>query len=540
MTRLTTITRAKDHEYAQLFRLSLLVLLLLSFAWRVHHLAFQSLWRDEIDAVWFAMRDLPQTLSMFVSSGQNGPLYFLSLRPWLSLVGSSEYALRFPSAVAGTLAIPIFWQVARRLLSGNHSDNDQNRFAWLAFGAALLLSGNPYQLWYSQEGKMYALITSLALFATWAWLRGIEQGGWRNWLTYLCTVSLAIYCHLLMILIIPLHFVWFVIAWPQAKTRWRGYGLALAGLTLPYLPMVWWQWELLMAQDKRTGFIFTPLPEMLETLGWNHNFGFAPHLDLIWLAPLIFLIFAGLLLGWENEQKNKQKNDSDAANDDIERSPGLANWRSYLLILSWLLLPILEIYTLSLRQPVYTDRYIIWIAPAAMILIMLGVRSLWSVFGRVGVPVSILLILFVLAIWINKGWQQKTTILKFDLRAAVHLVSQERAEGALLILQIPHTQWAYRYYSGKQDTDPFAGSDGRLAHWEGGLWTNTGTSDVDARNQVARTMKEITTNANDIWVILSEPAMWDNRRLMDKWLDDNLQRVETNDFYGVQVRHYTR
>ena len=93
-----------------------MALALVAFAWRVQGLTWQSLWRDEVDAILFATRHLPETLMMFVQPGQNGPLYFVSLRPWFDLVGTSEFALRYPSAMAGTLSVLITWQVARRLL----------------------------------------------------------------------------------------------------------------------------------------------------------------------------------------------------------------------------------------------------------------------------------------------------------------------------------------------------------------------------------------------------------------------------------------
>ncbi len=535
-------------------RVSLLIVILASFGWRLHHLDFQSLWRDEVDAVWFALRDLPETLSMFIATGQNGALYFLSLRPWLSFIGSNEFSLRFPSVWAATLALPVLWQVARRLVNGNQSGVVQSGVVQgnqtantIALVTVLLLASNPYQLWYSQEGKMYAIITCLSLLATLFWLRGVDRGGWRNWLAYLIIVSLAIYFHLLMILIIPLHMLWFVIGWPQAKRQWKGYLLAIAGLTLPYLPMLWWQWDLLMAQDKRTGFNFTPLPEMLLTLALNHSFGFAPRLGIIWLAPLIFLAFAGLLLGWEKSSEETKlasaEEGSGAGKDPTNRfasSLRLASWRSYLLILSWLVFPILEIYLLSLRQPVYTDRYIIWIAPAAAILVALGANSVRTIFGRPGVLMATALILFVVALWLGKGWQQKTTVLKFDLRGAVQLVNQQRSTDSLLILQIPHTEWAYRYYSSDLGRDPFAESDKRLARWAGGPWTNGGSSDADARRDVATLMEQMTAGAPEIWVIFSEATMWDARQLMDEWLDRTMQLVQKNDFYGVQVRHYSR
>ena len=97
-------------------RLALVILTLVAFAWRAQGLAWQSLWRDEVDAIYFATRHLPETLMMFVQPGQNGPLYFVALRPWFDLMGTSEFALRYPSAVAGTLATLLTWQVARRLL----------------------------------------------------------------------------------------------------------------------------------------------------------------------------------------------------------------------------------------------------------------------------------------------------------------------------------------------------------------------------------------------------------------------------------------
>ena len=269
-----------------------------AFAWRVQGLTLQSLWRDEVDAIYFALRNLMDTLTMFKAAGQNGPLYFLALRPWFYWVGASEFALRYPSAMAGAASVPLLWQVTR-LLTGTPSRilPWHHNVQLIPLVAATLLAVNPYQLWYGQEGKMYAVITALTLLATWAWLRGITNGGWRPWLAYLLTVSLAIYCHLLMILIFPLHFLWFLIAWPQSRRHWRGYGLALAGLTLPYLPMIWWQWDLLTTSERKSGFAFVPFGEMARVLFYSHSRGYLPTENLLPLAPLIFLAFAALFLG---------------------------------------------------------------------------------------------------------------------------------------------------------------------------------------------------------------------------------------------------
>ena len=288
----------------------LLGLVLAAFALRVFGLDHQSLWRDEVDAIYFAVRSLNETLSMFVQAAQNGPLYFLALRPWFALMGTWEYVLRFPSAAAGTLSVPLLWQVGRLLLPATNDPRKTPRVqeegatqagtdpgAFIASVAAVLMTFNPYQVWYGQEGKMYATITCLMLLATYFWLRGITRGGGWSWLGYWLTVTVAMYTHLLMVLVIPVHLAWFLIAWPASKQRWRGYGVALAGLTLPYLPMLWWHWWLLTSPEKLSGFNFTPFNQVLEGLLLNHARGFIGTIQPLWLAPVFFLGGAGLLLG---------------------------------------------------------------------------------------------------------------------------------------------------------------------------------------------------------------------------------------------------
>ncbi len=397
----------------------------------------------------------------------------------------------------------------------------------IALLAALFFAFNPYQLWYSQEGKMYSVITALVLLATWLWLVGIKRGGWRPWLAYWAVITLGMYTHLLLILIFPLHLLWVGLAWPQARRHWRGYATALAGLTLPYIPMVWWQWHLLTSDEQLTGFSFTPLAEMARTLLYNHSRGFMPPRELGWVAPIFFLGAAGLLLG-VGEIAARRGQDG----------PVLAPWRRYALLVAWLLTPVLTIYALSLRQPIFTDRYVIWIAPAAMLLLGLGVVVVYRYGGVLGRVAAAALVVYVMGFWLYAGWQQKSESTKYDLRGGVTYVAARRDPSALLILQIPHMEYAYRYYTSDFGPRPFEGSDARLGVWMRGLWTNHGWPDDAARQEVARQMQAQTAGHTDIWVLRSEVEMWDQRHLMDEWLMQAGTLVEQADFHGVQVRRY--
>lgn len=514
-------------------RFFLLLLMLGAFAWRVQGLTNQSLWRDEVDAIYFALRDLPDTLAMFGAMAQNGVLYFLSLRVWFHLAGATEFTLRYLSVLAGVLTVPLTWQVARRLLGSPGKAGHGFRVAELMpLLAALLLAVNPYQLWYGQEGKMYTLMTALALLAHCCWLKGISQGGWRHWLLYLVTVSLALYIHLLSILLIPLHLLWFLLAWPQSHRHWRGYGFALAGLTLPYLPFVWWQWAMLTSADKLTGFSFTPLPEMLHGLLMSHSYGLLPPPPIFRLLPIFFLGAVGLLLG-VGALAEKALDLS-----GLQNLTDLAPWRRYALLISWLFVPILTIYALSLRQPVYTDRYIIWIAPAAMILLALGVQTLYQSAGRLAAPLIVILLLYTVGLWLQMGWRQKTETIKYDLRSAITYVAERRAPGTLLILQIPHLEYSYRYYTSDFLPGLFARSDVQLGWWASGLWTNGGLADEQAQAVADQEMGTMTAGLQEFWVLSSEVEMWDSRHLMDAWLNQHAHLVDTAEFHGVHARHY--
>ncbi len=531
-------------------RIYLILLVLVAFAWRVQGLTNQSLWRDEVDAVYFALRNLRETLAMFVHVADNGALYFLMLRIWFYGVGASEFALRYPSALAGTLCVPLLWQVARRLVQvgnaecGMRNAADQSVSADLLtdnaprlrsphsplgillstpFLAATFLALNPYQLWYAQEGKMYAVITCLTLLSTWFWLTGIERGGWRRWLGYLITVSIAMYTHLLMVLLIPLHLLWFLLAWPQSHRHWRGYGLALAGLTLPYLPMVWWQWAMLTTSEHRTGFTFVPLRDTLHSLILSHSRGFLPSDDLLPLTPIFFLALAALVLGLH-----------EMGEPSADKGTTLSAWRRFLLMLSWLIVPVLSIYALSLRQAIFTERYVIWIAPAIMLVLALGVQVVIHNAGRLSRWLAGVLVIYLLGFWIYVGWQQKTMPMKYDLRDVVTYIAQRRQPHTLLILQIPHMQYSYRYYSGDFSAHYLDGSDARLGDWVGGLWTNDGKSVADVDQQ----MKELTTGVTELWVLRSEVEMWDSRHLMDAWLDQHGTVADQAEFLGAQAKHY--
>ncbi len=132
---------------------------------RFRNLGAESLWLDEA-ATWLQSRgDLVHLLTSTANENYP-PLHNLLVLISIRLFGEAEWALRLPSALAGTLNIIAIYGLGT-LLGG--------RVAGLFAALFLALSG--FHIWYSQEARMYAVLALAAtLFAAMA-IRFMTAGG---------------------------------------------------------------------------------------------------------------------------------------------------------------------------------------------------------------------------------------------------------------------------------------------------------------------------------------------------------------------------
>ncbi len=462
-------------------RLLLLAILLTAWAWRLYGLDAQSLWRDEVDSLIFATRPLAQVLANFTRPGENGPLYFLLLRPWLLLVGQSAYALRFPSALMGVLAVALLYVWGRRLFSPT-----------LGLVAALLLAVNPYHLWYSQEAKMYALLVVMTLAALWAFAQALARGKAWRWLVWLILTSACFYIHVLGVFVIPLQLVWFLLT-PRWRSAWRGYVLALAALILPYIPLIWWQWKLLANPNFRTGHPFVPFDRMLLTT-WGAQLQGIPPVPTPWLfAAPIFLLLAAIFLPTTSPRPRR-------------------------LLLSWWLLPILGVFLISLRSPIFTDRYLIWTLPALVLMLALGLGAVYR--QNRWLAGILLAALLVFQLWM--GWRQTAAPIKSDFRAAAAYIAPQRQAGDLTLFLMPYIQHTYRYY----DPGDYAWAEAPYAN-----------RDPDATLLPAR-LADLTRGYTGVWLVESEPEFYDEKGLIRSWLQAASHGYEEAHFARVNVYYF--
>jgi len=499
-------------------RWALVVVMGLAFALRVMGLGGQSLWQDEVDAIRFAQSSLPELLRTFVSPGQNGPLYFLLLRPWLDLAGRSEFALRFLSLLFGVLTVPLTYRLARELLSSlPQTERDRASFV-----SAILAATSPYLVWYGQEGKMYSLVAALALTSVYFYLTALKQGRWYHWLGYVVTTTAAFYIHLIAALLIPAQVLIFCLGSWNRRACWKPWLLSMAALTLPYLPLLAWQLPALR-QVVDTGYRFFPLNAMLVSLLADYSLGVAPPVAWWAVVPFVVLLAAGVFL--------------------LVQVPRTGLRRTTLwILLCWLFVPVLAFFIITLRRPMFTTRYLIYVLPAFLLLLAAGVVAV----GRRWRPLAALSLAALLMLNGLGLWSQTRAPLKADFRAATYHLIEHIAPEDLILFQIPYGRHSFEYYVERwSDLHPDSLPPSLLAAVAGtadsgsyrsaeGLYTNAGMAPDEAERQMAT----LTTGSPMVWLVATEVSMWDARALVQGWLDEHATLADQAEFTRVTVYRY--
>lgn len=217
----------------------LLAVTLLGFALRLWRIGSHALLPDEGSSVFFARLPL-NTLACSLCD-PHPPGFYLLLALWQRLA-SSEGWLRLPSVLAGTLAIPLVWAVARLVLRPLTTDEDP-RPGQVALLAATLLAASPLAVWYSREVRPYALLALLALLLTGTGLRWRLHPSGRNAAAYLVAGWLALWTEYGAVAVWFLLNLWLLAGWPWRTTArsigWPRRWLVLqAALLLPF--GLWW------------------------------------------------------------------------------------------------------------------------------------------------------------------------------------------------------------------------------------------------------------------------------------------------------------
>jgi len=337
--------------------LLLLFTLLLAFTLRFHSLDAQSLWNDEGTSVAVAQRDLA-TITRDAAHDIHPPLYYWLLHGWLRLVGSGEAAVRSLSALLGVALVALIYPLGR-WLGGR----------WLGLTAALLAALNPFQVYYSQEARMYILLALLATGMMLALIRLTERPSVLAFTALVLLEAAGFYSHysfLFVALAANLGYaLWLALSRRQGTVgrragQWLLSQAAVALLYLPWLPVALRQiatWprpaEGLAATTPWTGM----LAEAWRWLVLGPTSGAGPVISVALVAAALATAFGALSLakGW------------------LGRPILQARWGAGLLVL-WAGLPLLLMLLLGLYREAYL-KFLLAASPPVLVLLAGGLLS---------------------------------------------------------------------------------------------------------------------------------------------------------------------
>lgn len=356
---------------------------------------------------------------------------------------------------------------------------------------------------------MYTWVPLLVLFAVYALDRACQVPRPVWWVTVLVAASLAFYSHILAALVVPVLVLWFLLRRDRHPCALKGGVAVLAGLVLPYLPLLRWQLPLLL-QHRETGFPRYSLGQMVRMLvtGWSAGIyqGSWGGSTGLWVIVLAFA--SSVLIGL------------------VGLATGRRRTRLAQLVI-WLVLPVIGIWLISLTGPIFTDRYLIWCAPAFYMLSAVGLGTLRRRWPLLAISLLILL----LSASLHGLLMQMAYPIKPQFERVVEVVASRREQTDLLLFQIPYNHYVYAFYAG-----------GEPERWAEAPYTNWRLSDGRYRvgnTYVAQEMARIVGDARRVWLVYSEVALWDERELVKAWLDTTCRADESYYFVGVSLFLYT-
>lgn len=431
----------RDRAARALMRLLVIVILLAAASARFHRLGAQSLWYDEGLAYGHSLRSLPELVS-HLQPNVHVPAYFTLLGWWRELTGSTEFALRMPSALFSLVGVAWTYALGGRLF---------HPIAGLA--AAALVALNSFSIYYAQEARMYAMLTAIGAGSMWLFLGllrrrntgACERLGWGRIIGLGLVNALGIYTHFAHAFVILVQsalvtLICFASSFGEsAAAGWRRLPwrywlktmmapvLTLA-LFLPWLPVA-----IAQLGNRSHRLQHLPIDQLLgEILGY-FAFGSVHQLSVSGEAPIIlFLLIIGLLPAASSRRA----------------------WRAALLPIAWAVVSIALFLFIGLG-----DSFLRFLLPAQLAFALWLGRGVWVLWRlpirrghrilritpKLGAAIALALCLAALlrgldALYRHPDFQRD------DMRGLARQIEEELDAGDAIIVSARGLQELLRYY----------------------------------------------------------------------------------------------
>lgn len=448
--------------------------LIVGAAARFLNIAAASIWHDEGYTMMLAPQSPAQIIAR-TARDVHPPLYYLTLHYWIKLFGSSETGARSLSAVA-MLGVVIIGFLLVKELFGKQA----------ARLAALFLALGPFLVRYSQEARMYGMAAFLAILATYLLVMALKANKTSWWIGYSLSIAAGLYTHYYFVFIVLLHWLYVLVSRKPkpavANKNWWYANIASAALFAPWLPTAYHQFTRVQAGFWIAKPTALTLPSTIaQFLTFTDLGAFGSALRLI-----VFLAFLALVV-WFALKKEY--------------------WPKGALIAGLTFLAPVLVLVLSLKRPIYVDRYFVFAAAGFYMLLATLIYTMkpWrdSAILRV---VTVLVLVVVFVIGIGDVYSQAT----HQMKKVGEYVNASFRPGDEIVSGELYTYFDFSYYNHTGTTTKLLAPNGVDGYGESSLLYDR------SAEVVVRHFSDARPASGRVWVI-GKPGQNDDFKVPDNW-----------------------
>jgi hypothetical protein len=458
-------------------RVVVLGLVIFSFFLRVYRLDHHPLHADEAFAVLFSARRLGEMLSLLGSVEPHPPLYYSLLHFWLSLLGDDEFVVRFISVIAGTLIVPLVYDLGRALFGVKVGQL-----------ASFLAAINPFLIWHSQETRMYSLLACFGLWSISLFIKMQEERGWIVFGFHAFLTLLALYTHYFALLLLAVESSMFLLS-PNRRSFLKNFFLSQAVILICFLPWAFYVTEFMLEHVKTWIQPIGLLPFLRRcavaySLGTTFDERFAP-----------FVLFGFLLIFLA----------------------GLFSKKKPIALYSYLFVPLVLVFLFSLRRPMFDERYLIFVVPAYLLLLAIGLEVMSS--RRFLAWFSLLFIVLSSTYSLHNYYHVPLYAKALPWPSLCEYLDEHKMAGDIVVQNYPDPAFAHYF-------------DERLPRT-----VLPERAPLD-KEETADKLKEIIASYDRVWLLPVLSPFWDAEGFVERWLEKYCDEVWEGKVGSIRLNLY--
>lgn len=473
-------------------------ILALSILVRFLNITKSSVWHDEGYTVLMikqGLLDITKTTAIDV----HPPLYYYFLHFWSLIFGTSELAIRSMSAVFGIGVVVIMYLLVKKVFDKNT--------ALLAMAFAAF---SPFFIRYSQEARMYGVEGFWTILGTYFLFLALDKEylekaktfwqKYKYWIFYVLSMAAAIYTHYYALLLVFAQWGYVLIrSFANGeryilKKEWWLSNISVGAIFLPWVPNVLKQFTKVQSGYWIPPVSFKTIP---ETIVGSFTYDIPHFTNVIYFVLfLLFFIIADLAI-----TRNKEK-----VNEII-------------FFLLYFLIPTTLIFLVSLRQPVYQNRYFVFAMAGVYIILAAFISSYKNIIFK---TLAIVFLLGTMVFKIDSVYSQAS----HQMKEAANLINTEFQAGDGLAAAELYVYLDYDYYNK-------TGQRAKLVN-DGEIRNNNEMAFIyrDKENLVRKYWSEVETTTGIIWVV-GKTNPDDYKKIPSFW-----QLLKDEKFGYTEIRKY--